>query len=494
MAITVYPLNNIDYTAEDVGIYNATRTSGIYANDDFALSLTGSDNTISVDVGLAWMRLSRFFGVAVAVKNKVFVDMGLPDSVYSRIDALVLQFDANKNGADVVVKSGTASSNPQPPALSQTEALYELHLAHVLRKPGSASITVADVTDMRLSTKYCGIMSDPVSKVDTTAIDAQISALIEKLREALSDVEAQQYYASKDYVQEEVSDAFKQANAYASVISARKNCLINSNFRNPVNQLGKTSYTGTGYTIDRWRNSNANSVLNVNNGSIRISATSGNGVLRQYLENEPDQGKKYTFAAKMRGTATLTLCAAYGNITSTKQSSIINLTSDWKVYSFTFDSWNENVALYSLYFRPDAGGYADIEWAALYEGEYKTETLPEYQPKDYATELAECYRHYLALLPSADDYTMFDMVAGWGAILKIDAPSEMRVTPTLKMYSGSKSSIFHPSSGWVEASVSFIRRMGTTYYFNIELPSGYVFNDGVEYLIKNLKALDANIA
>ena len=200
MAITVYPLNNIDYAAEDVGIYNATRTSGIYANDDFALSLTGSDNTISVDVGLAWMHLSRFFGVAVALKNKTFVDMGLPDSVYSRIDALVLQFNANKNGADVVVKSGTASSNPQPPALSQTESLYELHLAHVLRKPGAASITAADVTDMRLSSKYCGIMADPVSRVDTSSIYAQITALIEELRSKLEAVEGQTYYASKEYV------------------------------------------------------------------------------------------------------------------------------------------------------------------------------------------------------------------------------------------------------------------------------------------------------
>ena len=56
MAIVVYPLNDIDFTAEDVGIYNATRTSGIYAGEDFAISMTGSDNTISIDVGLAWMR------------------------------------------------------------------------------------------------------------------------------------------------------------------------------------------------------------------------------------------------------------------------------------------------------------------------------------------------------------------------------------------------------------------------------------------------------
>lgn len=200
MAITVYPLNNIDYTAEDVAIYNSTRTSGIYAGEDFAISLTGSDNTISIDTGLAWMRLSKFNGVAMALKAKTSIDMGIPDATYPRIDALVLQFDANKNGAEIVSKSGTASSNPQPPAISQTEALYELHLLHVLRQPGAASITAADVTDLRLDSDYCGLMADAVTHVDTAAINAQIAALIQKLKNDLAAVEGQSYYASKGYV------------------------------------------------------------------------------------------------------------------------------------------------------------------------------------------------------------------------------------------------------------------------------------------------------
>lgn len=200
MSVVVYPLNDIDYSAEDVALYTATRSSGIYADNDFSLSVTGADNTVSVDVGLGWMRLSKFFGVAVALKNKTSVDMGLPDSVYPRIDAVVLQFDANKNGAEVIAKKGAASSNPQPPALSQTEALYELHLAHVLRSPSAVSITAADVSDMRLSPVYCGIMADAVSKVDTSAINAQVSALIQKLRDDLAAVEDETYYASKDYV------------------------------------------------------------------------------------------------------------------------------------------------------------------------------------------------------------------------------------------------------------------------------------------------------
>lgn len=190
MAIVVYPLNNIDFTAEDVAIYNSTRTSGIYAGDDFAISLTGSDNTISIDVGMAWMHLSRFNGVAVALKTKTYVDMGLPNATYPRIDALVLQFDANKNGAELVSKQGTASSTPQPPAVSRTEALYELHLLHVRRNPGAASITAADVTDLRLNEQYCGLMADSVTRVDTGAIQAQINELLQRISEELADLEA----------------------------------------------------------------------------------------------------------------------------------------------------------------------------------------------------------------------------------------------------------------------------------------------------------------
>lgn len=200
MALTVYPLNNIDYQAEDVALYTSTRTSGIYAGDDFSFTMTGADNTISVDVGLAWLRLSRFFGVAAAHKVKTAVDMGLPDTTYPRIDALVLQFDANKNGADLVVKAGKAASNPQPPAVSRTEALYELHLLHVLRKAGAAAITAADVTDLRMDERYCGLMADSVTKVDTSVINAQVTALIEELRRKLRGVEDQTYYASKEYV------------------------------------------------------------------------------------------------------------------------------------------------------------------------------------------------------------------------------------------------------------------------------------------------------
>lgn len=41
--------------------------------------------------------------------------------------------------------------------------------------------------------------------------------------------------------------------------------------------------------------------------------------------------------------------------------------------------------------------FPQIAWAALYEGAYTADTLPPYQPKGYAVELAECQRYYQVL-------------------------------------------------------------------------------------------------
>ena len=53
------------------------------------------------------------------------------------------------------------------------------------------------------------------------------------------------------------------------------NCLFldNSDFSNPVNQRGATSYTGTKYTIDRWKSNSGYSVITINDDSLNINIT-----------------------------------------------------------------------------------------------------------------------------------------------------------------------------------------------------------------------------
>lgn len=163
MPITTYPLNNVDYTAADAELFHCTRTSGVFDGSDFACSATGADNNITVDIGIGWIRNSKFRGKVVALKAPETKDLGVADSISPRIDAVVIRFDANANETNIIVKKGTPATNPAPPDVVRTEAVYELHLCHVRREPGTVSIPVSAITDLRANRAYCGLMEDDVT-------------------------------------------------------------------------------------------------------------------------------------------------------------------------------------------------------------------------------------------------------------------------------------------------------------------------------------------
>lgn len=193
-----YPLNNIEYTAEDAELFHSTRTSGIYAANSFDYSITGEDNNIVVGTGIGWIKNGEFSGKVVAQKEPISLDMGLPDSVYPRIDAIVIQFDANNNETNIVVKKGTASGMPIAPDVIRTESVYELHLYHVLRNAGALYIVPGNITDLRINNSYCGLMADSVTSIDTDAIENQVSDLINSLQESIAGVKDGSAYVFVD--------------------------------------------------------------------------------------------------------------------------------------------------------------------------------------------------------------------------------------------------------------------------------------------------------
>ena len=185
MAIITYPLNNIEYTAEDAELYLATRTSGVFAGDDFSITVPGDGNIVTIGEGIGWIRNSKFAGKVVANKTEMSLDLGLPHATYPRIDAVVLKFNANSNATEIVVKNGTAQTNPAPPEVVRTESVYELHLYHVYRPAGATSVTASNVTDLRLNESYCGLMRDGVTGIPTDQLQSQVEALLEQLRQNL---------------------------------------------------------------------------------------------------------------------------------------------------------------------------------------------------------------------------------------------------------------------------------------------------------------------
>ena len=166
---------------------------------------------------------------------------------------------------------------------------------------------------------------------------------------------------------------------YAKKVGNPYNLLDNSDFRNPVNQRGQTSYSGAVYGIDRWLGNSANSVVTITENGI----TATGSYMAQILE-EKHTGKTVTICAKHSdgslNVATCTvpqpngyawLCSKYIDGTD---NFVGVMQTDTGVLRVSVQSNSDNA----------------IAWVALYEGEYTAEDLPEYQPKGYYVELASC--------------------------------------------------------------------------------------------------------
>lgn len=172
--IITYPENGITYDADDASGYLATRQSGVYsAEEDFAVSISG-ELSLTVSAGQAWVRPARFRGRSIIMEQPTTLALTAADPVRTRIDRVVLRYDAAARKTSLQVLEGTPdSASPSAPAITRTVLVYDLCLAEVTRPAGSTAITAADITDTRADEAVCGVMRDGVTGIPTAQLIAQ---------------------------------------------------------------------------------------------------------------------------------------------------------------------------------------------------------------------------------------------------------------------------------------------------------------------------------
>lgn len=273
------------------------------------------------------------------------------------------------------VDSGVKAQGPEgPPGAVQTVCGVAPDAS------GNVTLTAADVGALPLSG---GTMTGPIN------MNGQP---ISGLNDPTEDTQA----ARKGYV-----DAAKTAaNDYtdASVRKAApRNLLDNSDFRNPVNQRGQSSYSfGSwgGYTIDRWYVGSDGADITFHTDGIHLTKT-----IIQPIENASRlEDKVITIAAKINGEV---LCGSGTVKYDSTWSRIIYVERD------SFDIFAEATNDKALTAGVHSNQQGTVEWAALYEGEYTADALPEYRCKGYGAELAECQRYYQ--IRSANNIAAVDM-------------------------------------------------------------------------------------
>lgn len=175
--IITYPENGITYDADDASGYLSTRLSGVYsADEDFAVTANG-DLTVTVSAGQAWVRPARFRGRSIIMEQPETVTLTAADTVRSRIDRLVLRYDATAKKTSLTVLTGTPDSvSPTAPEITRTTLVYDLCLADIRRPAASTAITAADITDTRADEAVCGLMRDGVTGIPTQKLVEQWQA------------------------------------------------------------------------------------------------------------------------------------------------------------------------------------------------------------------------------------------------------------------------------------------------------------------------------
>lgn len=193
-----------------------------------------------------------------------------------------------------------------------------------------------------------------------------------------------------------------------------RNLLDNSDFTNPVNQRGQSSYSGNFVrSIDRWlaaEGASGSVSVEIEDGGITFT-TSGGGIvylIQRFEKGYLDLSKQHTIVAYMAdGTVSVD-----GYIDTSEE------TMDG--VNVTFPSGSK------------------IKCVALYEGVYTADTLPPYVPKGYGAELAECQRYYFEIPfggafifrkrnEGADVYAAFEICP------PIVFPTRMRIVPTVTL-------------------------------------------------------------
>jgi hypothetical protein len=184
--IKSYPLNDTLYTAEDAQLYNCTRTSGVFSDDDFAVTINGA---MSVDVspGVGWIKYDKFAGVVIANKSPITLNIAIANQILPRTDRVILRLNHISRQTEIAVKTGTVASIPQPPDLQRDNDIWELGIADITVLPETVTLNPSNIFDTRMDEELCGIMRDAVTRLPTQVLYNNFMAWFQQVSSILDE-------------------------------------------------------------------------------------------------------------------------------------------------------------------------------------------------------------------------------------------------------------------------------------------------------------------
>ena len=172
MALTYGFYNSIEgdrvYDAIQFGrIFDGIIKDGVYATYEKGMMVIASSNPAEVIIqpGRAWFNHTWSYNDA----NVIF-DAPAPEVLLERIDALVLEINTELSSRENSFKwvTGTPSSRPERPTLTNTSTIHQYPLCYVHRYPETTMIYTRDITNA-IGTSECPFATGVLEGIDLDA-------------------------------------------------------------------------------------------------------------------------------------------------------------------------------------------------------------------------------------------------------------------------------------------------------------------------------------
>lgn len=176
------------YSAEDWAAYFALFLSnGVFYSSADRLKVTVYEGMkVKVGKGAGFIA-----GRMYMLEADTTITLDTADGALNRIDRIVLRCDYTNRRITIAVKKGSYSASPTAPELTRDADAYELALADVYVAAGVVTITTANITDQRLNTALCGIVTGLVEQADTQEIFDEFYAYLQEFKQTTQvDIEA----------------------------------------------------------------------------------------------------------------------------------------------------------------------------------------------------------------------------------------------------------------------------------------------------------------
>ena len=167
------------YKAEFFSKYFSSFISnGVFGGDSESFQVVG-DNGLNIRVKSGKAFIMGYFCYS---DEDEIITLSQSDGLEDRIDRIVLQLNLQNREIALKVLEGDTATPPKPKEITRNGNIFELALCDVFVKSATDNINTSDITDLRLNSALCGLVTHLLNDIDTTTLYNQIQADLKEFK------------------------------------------------------------------------------------------------------------------------------------------------------------------------------------------------------------------------------------------------------------------------------------------------------------------------